>query len=401
MFADMNVVLPLWMEKRSEVIIMATIQEQKQNARQLMTGNEAVAQAVRLAKPGVIPAYPITPQTAIVETLAKMADDGQLNTEFMTMDSEHSVMSAAIGASLGGCRTFTATSSHGLLYMGEMIYWSGLTRIPIVMAVVNRSLNPWNIWVDHQDSMAFRDAGWLQFYAKNNQEVLDLILIAFRVAEHHKVWMPAMVCLDGFVLSHTSSLVDVPADKIYDQYVHDFDPLIYLDNKNPFSHGALTGSVEMTELRQSVITGFENAKKVFAQANKEYQELVGRKYGGMLEINGQKDAKVAVMALGTLGEECEAAIDYLEAKDIHAKVVRPRVFRPFPKEELIAELKTVDKVLILDRAVSFGNEGQLAIETKAALYTAGLTNVQVIPKIVGLGGLDVNFKEIAKMIEEL
>ena len=380
---------------------MAIIQETKQKARQLMTGNDAVAEAVRLAKPGVIPAYPITPQTAIVESLAKMANDGKLKTEFMTMDSEHSVMSAAIGASLGGCRTFTATSSHGLLYMGEMIYWSGMTRIPIVMAVVNRSLNPWNIWVDHQDSMAFRDAGWLQFYAKNNQEVLDLILIAFRVAEHHKVWMPAMVCLDGFVLSHTSSLVDVPEDSIYEKFVHDYDPLVYLDNKNPFSHGALTGSAEMTELRQSLITGFENSKKIFEQANKEYQELVGRKYGGMLEINGDKDAKVAVMALGTMGEECEAAIDFLAEKGIKAKVIRPRVFRPFPKEELLAEFKGINKVLILDRAVSFGNEGQLAIETKATLYEAGITNINITPKIVGLGGMDVNFGDIAKMIEEL
>ncbi len=380
---------------------MAVIQETKQKARQLMTGNEAVAEAVRLAQPGVIPAYPITPQTAIVESLAKMAEDGKLKTEFMTMDSEHSVMSAAIGASLGGCRTFTATSSHGLLYMGEMIYWAGFTRIPIVMAVVNRSLNPWNIWVDHQDSMAFRDSGWLQFYAKNNQEVLDLILIAFRVAEHHKVWMPAMVCLDGFVLSHTSSLVDVPENSIYDQFVHDFDPLIYLDNKNPFAHGALTGSAEMTELRQSLMAGFENSKKIFEMANKEYQELVGRKYGGMLEITGDPKATIAVMALGTMGEECEAAIDLLEEKGVKAKVVRPRVFRPFPKDDIIAELKDVDKVLILDRAVSFGNEGQLAIEIKATLYEAGLTNINVTPKIVGLCGMDVYFRDIAKMIEEL
>lgn len=379
---------------------MAITQEIREKPRKLLTGNDSVAEAVRLARPQVIPAYPITPQTAIVETLAKMAEDGRLNTEFMTMDSEHSVMSAAIGSSLAGCRTFTATSSHGLLYMGEMIYWSGLTRVPMVMGVVNRSLNPWNIWVDHQDSMVFRDAGWLQFYAKNNQEVLDLILIAYRVAEHHKVWMPAMVCLDGFVLSHTSSLVSIPDDSIYDKFVHDYDPLVYLDNKNPFSHGALTGSPEMTELRHSLIKGFESAKVIFNQVNKEFAELVGRDFGGMLEINGNKHAKIAVMALGTMGEECEEAVDFLSSQGIDAKVVRPRVFRPFPKEDLVAELKDVETLVILDRAVSFGNEGQLAIETKAALFEANLTSVKVFSKIVGLGGTDVNYKEIATIIKE-
>jgi pyruvate ferredoxin oxidoreductase alpha subunit len=380
---------------------MAVIEETKQKTRNLMTGNEAVAEAVRLARPGVIPAYPITPQTSIVESLAKMAEDGRLKTEYMTMESEHSVMSAAIGASLAGTRTFTATSSHGLLYMGEMVFWAGLTRIPVVMAVVNRSLNPWNIWVDHQDSMAFRDAGWLQFYAKNNQEVLDLILIAFRVAENHGVWLPAMVCLDGFVLSHTSSLVAVPEDSIYDQFVHEYNPLIHLDNKNPFSHGALTGSAEMTELRKSLMTGFENAKKVFKEVNKEFADLVGRDYGELIEITGNPNAKIAVMALGTMGEECEQAVELLATKGIDAKVVRPRVFRPFPKEDLAQELKNVEKVIILDRAVSFGNEGQLAIETKSTLFDFGLRNTKIYPHIVGLGGSDVNFKDIANKIEEV
>ena len=380
---------------------MAIIEENELQNRKLMTGNDAVAEAVRLAKPQVIPIYPITPQTSIVEALAKMTQNGAIKAEYITLESEHSVMSAAIGASLAGCRTFTATSSHGLLYMGEMVFWAGLTRIPVVMAVVNRSLNPWNIWVDHQDSMAFRDAGWLQFYAKNNQEVLDLTLIAFRVAEQHSVWLPAMVCLDGFLLSHTSSLVSVPSDDIYDKFVKDFDPLIMLNQENPFAHGALTGSEDMTKLRHSLMNGFENAKKVFKEANNELRELVGRNFGEMLEITGKNDAKIAVMALGTMGEECEAAIDFLSSKGINAKVIRPRVFRPFPREELIKEIQTCEKVLILDRAVSFGHGGQLAIEVKSVLFDAGLQHIKIESKIVGLGGLDVNYKQIAKMMEEL
>jgi len=379
---------------------MTVAKELMKDDRKLMTGNEAVAEAARLARPKVIPSYPITPQTSIVEALAKMSADGRLKTEYITMESEHGVMSAAIGASLAGCRTFTATSSHGLLYMGEMVFWAGLTRIPIVLAVVNRSLNPWNIWVDHQDSMAFRDAGWIQFYAKNNQEVLDLTLIAFRVAENHKVWMPVMVCLDGFVLSHTSSLVSIPPDEIYNEFVKDFDPLIILNNEKPFAHGALTGSEDITKLRFSLMDGFESAKIVFNLINKEYQNLVKRDFGGMLEIYGNTDAKIAIMGLGTLGEEIEAAIDFLDGK-IDVKGVRPRVFRPFPKEEFIKELKTVDKVIILDRAVSFGNEGQLALEVKATLFDAGLSHIQISPKIVGLGGLDVNYRTIASFIEEI
>ncbi|MHA2328973.1 MAG: hypothetical protein ACXACR_10685 [Candidatus Hodarchaeales archaeon] len=169
------------------------VQAVKHKQIELMTGNDAVAIAAKLARPQVIAAYPITPQTTIVESISGMVARGEMDCEYVNVESEHSAMGAAIGASLGGVRTFTATSSHGLLYMGELVFWAGMTRIPIVMPVVNRSLNPWNIWPDHQDSMAFRDAGWIQFYAKNNQEVLDLTLCAFKIAEHHKIWMPVMI----------------------------------------------------------------------------------------------------------------------------------------------------------------------------------------------------------------
>ena len=370
------------------------------SSRRVMTGNEAVAEAIRLAKPKVVPAYPITPQTSIVEAIARMTSNGTLQAEYIAVESEHSAMSAAIGASLAGTRTFTATSSHGLMYMGEVVFWAGMTRVPVVMAVVNRSLNPWNIWVDHQDSMAFRDAGWIQFYAKNNQEVLDLTLIAFKVAEHHKVWMPAMVCLDGFILSHTSAIVSVPSEELVDKYIGEFDPLIILDPQKPFAHGALTGPAEMTSLRTSIIQGFENAYEVFRLVNKEYQELVGRSYGGLVETIGDKDARIGIMALGTLGEEAEEAVDFLSEKGIKSKVVRPRVFRPFPKTDLVKEIEHLEKVLILDRAVSFGHSGQLAMETRAALYEAGMKR-EIHGKIVGLGGTDINYKQIAEMVEKI
>lgn len=379
------------------VVISKEVQEK--GSRKLITGNEAVAEAVKLAKPKVVPAYPITPQTAIVEAIADMVANKQLDAEYVPVESEHSAMSAAIGASLGGVRTFTATSSQGLLYMGEMVYWAGFTRIPIVMAVVNRSLNPWNIWVDHQDSMAFRDAGWLQFYGKNNQEILDLILIAYRIAEEHKIWMPAMVCLDGFILSHTSALVSIPTEDEGLSFVHDFDPLIYLNPDKPFTHGALTSSADITNQRYSLMQGFVNAKVIYNEVASEYTHLTGRKYTEMVEITGNPDANIGIMALGTLGEEAEEAIEYLSKRGIQAKVIRPRVFRPFPYEEILKASSNLEKLVILDRAVSFGNGGQLAIETKSALYDAGL-NIPVQAEIVGLGGTDVDYKAIAKIVEK-
>ncbi|MHA1973406.1 MAG: transketolase C-terminal domain-containing protein [Candidatus Hodarchaeales archaeon] len=367
----------------------------------LLTGNEAVATAVKLARPQVIAAYPITPQTKIVETLSVMVASGELDAEFIAVESEHSAMGAAIGASLGGVRTFTATSSHGLLYMGELVWWAGMTRIPIVMPVVNRSLNPWNIWPDHQDSMAFRDAGWIQFYAKNNQEVLDLTLCAFKIAEHHKVWMPVMICLDGFILSHTSAQVSIPKQEEVDDFIPSFEPLAMLDTSKPFAHGSLTDSEGIWEQRMSLIDGFHNASVIIPKVLQEFTEKFGRLGNYVIEVTGNiNDADIAIIAIGTLGEEAEASIDVLEKKGIKAIVARIRVFRPFPKKELIEILKKVKKVLVIDRSVSFGNAGQLAIEIQAELF-ANKLNIEFYQKIMGLGGMDVTYVEIAEEVEKV
>ncbi|MFX0205839.1 MAG: pyruvate ferredoxin oxidoreductase, partial [Candidatus Hodarchaeota archaeon] len=368
----------------------------------LITGTQAIAQAVVLARPKVIPAYPITPQTVIVETISQFVEEGKLKAEFVPVESEHSAMAAAIGSSLAGVRTFTATASHGLLYMGELVFWAGMTRVPIVLANVNRSLNPWNIWPDHQDSMAFRDAGWIQFYVKNNQEALDTVLHAFKLAEHHKVWMPVMVCLDGFILSHTSSLVQIPKQEIIDDFLGEFKPLAMLDNKAPFAHGSLTDAKGIVELRESLMEGMKNAHKLIPRITKEYHERVGRHYGDYFEITGDiEDAKVVIISMGTLGEETQMAIRYLEEQGIKNCVgMRLRTFRPFPKEEIIKALESVEKILIIDRAASFGNEGQISIEIKAALFDKGLTP-QVYPLIKGLGGSDVNYKEIGKEVKKI
>lgn len=372
----------------------------KQNI-QLLTGNAAVATAAKLARPQVIPAYPITPQTLIVETISGMVARGEFDCDFVNVESEHSAMGACIGASLAGVRTFTATSAHGLLYMLELVEWAGMTRIPIVMPVVNRSLNPWNIWPDHQDSMTCRDAGWIQFYAKNNQEVLDMTLCAFKIAEHHKVWMPVMICLDGFILSHTSAQVEVPTQEEVDEFLPPFKPLVMLDPEDPFAHGSLTDSQGIWEQRMSLIDGFNNAHVIIPKVFQEYSEKFGRLGKEMVEIVGDiNEAEVAIVAIGTLGEEAEQSLEVLSERGIKAVVVRIRVFRPFPRKELIDALKKVPKVLVIDRSVSFGNAGQLAIEIQAELY-AQKVEIEFHQIIRGLGGMDVSYMDIATEVERI
>ena len=238
-----------------------------------------------------------------------------------------------------------------------------------MLANVNRSLNPWNIRLDHQDSMAFRDAGWIQMYAKNNQEVLDLTICAFTISEHHKIWMPVMVCLDGFILSHTSAQVSIPSQEDVDRFLPPFDPLIMLDTKNPFSHGTMSGSEITIDMRKSLTEGMNNAQYIISNVFQEYQQSFGRLDEHKIEVTGNLDeAKIGVMCLGTLGEEAEKSIKYLAEKGLTAVVIRPRVFRPFPKKELLMSLTKLEKIVIIDRAASFGNEGHLALETKAALF---------------------------------
>lgn len=367
----------------------------------LMTGSEAVATAIKLCKPQVIAAYPITPQTEIVETLSAMVARKELDAEYIAVESEHSAMGACIGASLGGTRTVTATSSHGLLYMGELVWWAGLTRIPVVMPIVNRSLNPWNIWPDHQDSMSYRDAGWIQFYAKNNQEVLDLTICAFKIAEHHKIWMPVMICLDGFILSHTTSQVSIPTQEQVDDFLPPFNPIVMLDPDDPFAHGSLTPSEGIWELRMSIIDGFNNARILIPKIFQEYKTKFGQMGKEMVEITGNIDeADVAIIAIGTMGEEAEQSLSVLDERGIKAVVVRPRVFRPFPRKELLNALQKVSKVLVIDRSVSFGNAGHMAIEIQAELY-ANEISIDFHQKILGLGGMDVSYVDIANEVAQI
>ena len=352
--------------------------------KKIATGNKAVAEAVKQAVPGVVAAYPITPQTEIVEQIAEFVSGGLMPTRYIAVESEHSAMAACIGASITGVRTFTATSSHGLLYMHEMTNWAAGARLPIVMANVNRSLGPgWNIWAEHTDALQERDTGWLQVYVSTVQEAYDTILMAFRIAEHNDVLLPVMVNLDGFLLSHIMQPVDTVE-------LGDFIPKIRLphaiDPKHPAGYGTLTSPDQQFKFRWDIERSMRDSVKVIEETGKDFAKRFGRKYG-FTEDYLCDDAEVIVIALGTLGKEAEVAVDILRKEGIKAGSMRLRWLRPFPKLNLKGK-----QVVVIDRDYSFGRGGILATEimaqTKEDLYSV----------IAGIGGQEVTYDDIAGFV---
>ena len=352
--------------------------------KKIATGNKAVAEAVKQANPGVVAAYPITPQTEIVEQIAEFVSGGLMPSRYIAVESEHSAMAACIGASITGVRTFTATSSHGLLYMHEMTNWAAGARLPIVMANVNRSLGPgWNIWAEHTDALQERDTGWLQVYVSTVQEAYDTILMAFRIAEHNDVLLPLMVNLDGFLLSHIMQPVDTVE-------LGDFIPKIRLphaiDPKHPAGYGTLTGPDQQFKFRWDIERSMRDSVKVIEDTGKDFARRFGRKYG-FTEDYLCEDADVIVIALGTLGKEAEVAIDILRKEGIKAGSMRLRWLRPFTRLNLKGK-----QVVVIDRDYSFGRGGILATEimaqTKEDLYSV----------IAGIGGQEVTYDDIAGFV---
>jgi len=352
--------------------------------KKIATGNKAVAEAVKQAAPTVVAAYPITPQTEIVEQVAEFVSSGEMKSRYIAVESEHSAMAACIGASITGIRTFTATSSHGLLYMHEMTNWAAGARLPIVMANVNRSLGPgWNIWAEHTDALQERDTGWLQVYVSTVQEAYDATLMAFRIAEHNDVLLPVMVNLDGFLLSHIMQPLDTvdPGD---------FIPPIHLphaiDVKNPAGYGCLTGPDQQFRFRWDIERSIRDSAKVIEEIEKEFAKRFGRKYG-FTEDYQCADAEVVIVALGTLGKEAEVAVDLLRNEGIKAGSMRLRWLRPFPKLNLKGR-----QVVVIDRDYSFGRGGILATEIVAQ------TREPVFSVIAGLGGQEVTYEDIAGFV---
>lgn len=352
--------------------------------KKIATGNKAVAEAVKQAKPDVIAAYPITPQTEIVEQIAEFVSSGELASRYIPVESEHSAMAACIGASVTGVRTFTATSSHGLLYMHEMTNWAAGARLPIVMANVNRSIGPgWNIWAEHTDSLQERDTGWLQVYVSTVQEAYDTTLMAFRIAEDNDVLLPVMVNLDGFSLSHIMQ----PLDTIE---LGDFIPPVNLphaiDPKNPAGYGGLTGPEQHFRFRWEIERSMRDSVAVIEKTEADFAKRFGRKYGPTEEYRCE-DADVILIAMGTLGKEAEVAIDLLRSEGTRAGSLRLRWLRPFPDLDLKGR-----EVVVIDRDYSFGFGGILAHEIRAKC------KVDVYSVVAGLGGQEVTYEDIADFV---
>ncbi|HEX9696323.1 MAG TPA: transketolase C-terminal domain-containing protein [Actinomycetota bacterium] len=362
----------------------------------VMEGSGAIAEAVILARPQVIAAYPITPQTHIVEDLARAVVDGRLAAEFLTVESEHSAASAVLGASAAGVRTFTATSSQGLLYMSEVVFDIAGMRLPVVMAVANRALSgPLSIWNDHQDAMTMRDSGWIQIYAQTAQEAHDLQLLAYRVAEDPSVSLPVMVCVDGFVLTHAFEPVEPITDEQADLLLPPFAPLAVLDPADPKTFGAYAEPSIYTEARLAVDRAMSAAEPVYAQALHDLGIVAGRRYDPWFDRYRLDDAEVALIVMGTAAQTARIAIDRAREQGLRAGLLAPRLFRPFPSSEIREALAGVGRVVVMDRAVSLGAGGIVASEIRSALYGSP---ARVVGVIAGLGGRDVSIDTLERAL---
>lgn len=367
-----------------------------------MSGNEAVAYAMKQINPDVMPAFPITPSTELPQFVANYIANGEMDTEFVPVESEHSSMSCAIGAEAAGARTMTATSSCGLAFMWEVLYVAASNRLPIAMAVVNRALSgPININAEHSDSMGARDSGWLQIYAENNQEAYDNFLQAYRICEHKDVLLPIMICQDGFITSHAVENIELIEDEPVKKFVGEYCPEHYLLNKDEkMSVGPYAISSYCMEAKKAQAVAMENAKQVILDVAKEFEAISGRKYGFFEEYK-LDDAEFAIVAIGSACGTIKDAVDKLREKGIKAGLLKVRVFRPFPGEEMAAALKDKKAIAIMDRCEGYNaTGGPLGAELTAALYRAKST-AEVINLVYGLSGRDLRVEDVEKIYADL
>ena len=367
--------------------------------KKVIMGNHAVSWGAQLSRVEVISAYPITPQTQIVEELSEMCAQGTLAARFIPVESEHSAMAACIGASAAGVRAFTATSSQGLALMHELLHWASLGRHPIVMANVNRALGPgWNIWTDQNDSLSQRDTGWMQFYCETSQEVLDTTIQAFKLAE--RVDLPAMIILDAFFLSHTSEPVDVPSAEAVDSFLPQREAKLKLDVSDPRAFNGLVRPDAYTEMRKDQHDAMERALSVLEEVEAEWQQLTGRRYGAV-EAYRAEDAELLLVTSGTITSTARHVINECRDRGDAIGLVKMKAFRPFPTAEIRKVLKGVERVAVLDRNISPGHGGIFAEEIRAALYDVPLDDrPTVFGYILGLGGRDVTPPVIEEIITE-
>jgi len=364
------------------------------------TANHMAGYAAKAARVKVVAAYPITPQTTVVEKIADFVESGQMDAEYIRVESEHSAMVACIGAAAAGVRTFTATSSHGLALMHEALHWASGSRLPIVMAVVNRAMGaPWSIWPDFSDSLSQRDTGWMQFYCADNQEVFDTIIQAYKLCENEQVFLPAMICLEGFILSHTTAPANIPNQEEVDAFLPAYKSGWMLDVDRPYSHANLVSPEYYMEFRYMIQEAMENAKQLIPKVDKEYGKQFGREYGGMIEKYKCDGADLVMLTMGTMGSEARLTVDKLRNEGYKVGSARVRVYRPYPVEEILKLAKNVQMISTIDRHISFGMEGFLGSETKAALFNQK-DRPMVASFIAGLGGRDVTADSIERMAQK-
>ncbi|MEE9526007.1 MAG: pyruvate synthase subunit PorA [Candidatus Woesearchaeota archaeon] len=365
--------------------------------KKVIEASEAVAIAAKLCKPKVMAVYPITPQTHIPERVADLVYDGEMDCELINVESEHSAMSACIGAQAAGSRTFTATASQGLALMHEVLFAASGMRLPIVMAVANRALSaPINIWNDHQDSISARDSGWMQFYVESAQEALDTTIMAYKIAEN--ILTPAMVCLDGFTLTHVYEPCQIMDQKDVDSFLPAYKPLHKLDPKKPVSMGPIGYPNVYMEFKLQQQEALKKSLTIIKQVQAQFLKKFGRTYGnGLIEAYKTKGADTIVVAMGTICSTTKDIIDELRKKGKKVGLIKIKTFRPFPEEDIIAAAKGARALAVLDRNISLGQDGALYSEIKAALKDC---KINVNSFIVGLGGRDVTPNTIKTAIDK-
>nr|WP_304642017.1 pyruvate ferredoxin oxidoreductase [uncultured Parasutterella sp.] len=360
-------------------------------------GSLGVAEAIALCRPEVVCAYPISPQTHIVENLGAMVKKGTLtDCEFINVESEFAAMSVAIGGSVAGGRAYTATASQGLLYMAEAVYNASGLGLPIVMTVASRAIGaPINIWNDHSDSLSQRDCGWIQLFAEDNQEAVDLHIQAFKIAE--EVSLPVMVCMDGFVLTHAFERMDIPTQEQVDAFLPPYDPRQSLDPENPVSIGAMVGPEAFTEVRYLAHAHHLQSLQVIDRVSKEFEEIIGRKSGGLIDLYRAEDAEVMVIALGSTIGTIKDVIDEMREDSKKVGLLGIKAYRPFPQQEVFAALEKVKTAVVIDRALQVGIGG--VVTDDIIRSTRGLYKLNICGVIAGLGGRPIYKRSLHKVFD--
>jgi len=371
--------------------------------RQVLNGNKAAAYAAKLCRPEIIAIYPITPQTTLSEYLCEFVANREIDATMVEVESEHSVLSVLTGASMAGSRVFTGTAGQGLLYMCEPYVRVSTCRLPIVMCIINREvISPTTIWGGHQDSFTLRDAGWIQIYVENNQEILDTIIMAFKIAEDPEVLLPVNVCYDGFSLSYLTDIVDVPDQETVDRFLPPYRPNhLCIDPNNPMSVDPVMPGDLLMEFRYKHVAAMENAKKKIDQVDREFGRLFGRSYGGLIEAYRCDDAEYLFVAMGSVVGTARVAIDRVRETGIPIGLIKVRSLRPFPFKEFAMLARGKKAIGVLDRNVCFGwGSGALYMEARSALAIEGLT-LPMVNFIAGLGGLDITRDQVVSAVEKV